>query len=212
MNCSQIKEQLPALLYGDLDPAEASRLRAHVDECPACRQQYAALASVREMLDAVPAPKTNVDVGAIYHRVALGQVQRARRWRRLAVACAAVAAVLLLAIGLPLELRVENHQLTIRWGQPPARPQPVISDGPASPMLVRALQRFDADEEERQLLRQLVVALKRDADDREAQQQENSARTQAALALLKQQMDVRWSETQQDVRALYLYASKGNDR
>jgi hypothetical protein len=211
MNCSQIKEQLPALLYGDLDPAEAARLKAHLDECPTCRQEYAALAGVREMLDAVPAPKTSVDVGAIYHRLAEGQVQRTRRWRRLAVACAAVAAVLLLAIGLPLELRVENHQLTIRWGQLPARPQPIISDGPASPMIVRALQRFDADEEERQLLRQLVIALKRDADEREAQQQDNLLRTQAAVAVLRQQMDVRWNETQQDVRALYLFASKGTE-
>src|SRR5262249_16232316 len=141
-----------------------------------------------------------------------GQVQRARRWRRLAVGCAAVAALLLLAIGLPLELRFENHQFTVRWGQPPARPQPSITDAPPSPLIVRSMQRSEADEEQLQLLRQLVVALKQDADEREAQQQETAVRTQAALALLKQQMDVRWSETQQDVRALYLYASKGNDR
>lgn len=212
MNCSESKDKLPALLYGDLDAAEAARLKAHVDDCPACRQEYAALGEVREMLDAVPAPKTAVDLAGIYHQVADGQVQRARRWRRLAAGCAAVAALLLLAIGLPLELRFENHQLTVRWGEPPARPQPILTDAPTSPTIVRTMQRSEADEEQLQLLRQLVVALKRDADDREALQQENWARTQTSLALLKQQMDVRWTETEQNVRALYLYASKGNER
>ena len=50
MNCSQVRELLPVLLYGDVSAADKIHLEKHVDECAACRREFAALQGVRRLL------------------------------------------------------------------------------------------------------------------------------------------------------------------
>ena len=45
MNCVEICERLPALLYADLAANEAAAVQQHLAGCEVCRREYEALAS-----------------------------------------------------------------------------------------------------------------------------------------------------------------------
>ena len=125
MTCCEIRERLPLLAYGDLAEAEKKTAEAHLAGCASCREEYAALGRVRELLDAPRGPAAQVDVGAIYRQAAETQRRRARRWRRWALAGMAVAAALFIALAVwNLEIRFEGHQMVVRWGAPAEAPAP----------------------------------------------------------------------------------------
>src|SRR5438445_9126428 len=109
MNCPDVRPLLPVLVYDDLPPAEAAAVRRHLDACPGCRDEFAGLAHARAALDAVPVPAVRVDVARLYTEIAARQERRARRWRRVSMAIAALAAALLLVVGLRMQVRVESH-------------------------------------------------------------------------------------------------------
>src|SRR5262249_60281157 len=68
-----------------------------------------------------------VDRAPLSREAARREQQRLRRWRRAAlVAGAGLAALLALTIGLNLEVRVEHHQLVLRWGAPPPQDQSLV--------------------------------------------------------------------------------------
>jgi hypothetical protein len=206
MNCTDIREQLAGFVYGDLEPGDAAHVQAHLDRCPACCRELAALKNVRQLLDTVPAPAMAVDLPALYRELAERQTRGARRWRRSAMAFAAVAALLLMALALPVHLGFENSQLTIRWGAPEPL-QPIVAAPVPSPPIEPRLQ---ADEEQVRLLRELVHALQRDTDSRDLQRQQDLVRLQARIIALQRQMDQQRTETQENVNALYILAQKGN--
>src|SRR5262245_7783395 len=194
MNCSQARDRLPGLLYGDLPAAEAAAVEDHLAGCPACRNEHAALRGVRRALDALPAPPVEVDLPRLYRAEADRRARQLRRWRRAAVALAGAAAVLLLVVGLRLELRVEAHQLVVRWGTPP----------PAPPPVARAEARPDrATQEQVQLLGELVHALAGDLEARDQRQRGELRRLQAQLERLRWQSEQRWAATEDNVSALY---------
>src|SRR5262245_28463265 len=97
MTCTEVRPMLPAHVYGDLSDADAAAVARHLRDCPNCRAESAALDQVRLALDAPATPPLRVDVASLFHRDA---DRRARRWRRLVVAGAALAAGLLLVVGL----------------------------------------------------------------------------------------------------------------
>jgi hypothetical protein len=126
MRCAAVREQLAAFLYGDLGPEDSARVQEHLASCAVCRREEAALAQLRQLLDGVPAPPVPdrpVDLPGLYRQVAAHQAARLRRWRRSVLAACAAAAALVALVLLPhFELRVEGHQLTLRWGATPASP------------------------------------------------------------------------------------------
>jgi hypothetical protein len=163
MNCAQVRERLAGLLYGDLDAAETAEVEKHRAGCPTCQKEYASLERLRRSLDAVSAaPAAPVDFPRLYADAARLQQRQLRRWRRAALALLGAAAVLLAVVGLKLELRVEAHQLVVRWGAPTeATPQPEAAppqhadkiDLPAAPVI-------SADEWQR--MRDLIHAIAAD--------------------------------------------------
>jgi predicted anti-sigma-YlaC factor YlaD len=118
MKCTDVRAALPLLLYGESSPQDAA-LREHLAACPTCRREYEALTGVRRLLDDAAVPPIAVDLSQIHRTLAERQLRRVRRWRRAAVAFGALTAVLLLALGLRLEFRLEASQLVVRWGDPP---------------------------------------------------------------------------------------------
>jgi hypothetical protein len=197
MNCPQVRDHLPALLYGDLAPAEAAPVEEHLKACTACQLERAALDRLRQALDAVPVPAVAVDVAQVYRLEAERQQRRLRRWRRLAVAAvAAAAAVVVLTAALRLEVRVEGNQVSLRWGAPPAAPDVALAAGrPESRPLAEA-------QEQLQLLSELLQGLREDCDARDQRRQEALARLQAQLDDLRQHVARRWDVTDADVAAL----------
>jgi hypothetical protein len=207
MNCADAQARLPGLLYGDLAEAEADAVRRHVAGCPSCQCEQAALAQVRRLLDAVPAPPGAIDLPRLYREAAGEQALRWRRWRRLAVVSLAAAAAVTAVVFLSrLEIRMDAHQVVLRWGAVPAAPevpQPPVPR-PEQPLTSPALPESSGEvEQQLRLLTALVQTLSEDADLRDGRQQQEIARLRAEMQVLRQQLGEQRLVTERDVAALY---------
>ncbi len=205
MKCTDVRASLPLLIYGDVPPEEETELRNHLAGCLVCRREQEALQGVRRLLDAAPAPAVEIDMPRLFQSVAARQARRLKRWRRVALAAGAVAAALLLVLGLRLQIRLESRQLIVRWGDPsPAAPAPV------APKTIVTAPALPADTEaELTVLRELIHALKQDADDRDQQFQERLTRLEGHVQAIQQLADRRWNATEKNMDALYLLTCKG---
>src|SRR5262249_13086569 len=145
----------------DLDAATAFDLSAHLDACPACRNDRAELQATRAALDAAVVPEIEVDTAAIQRVAVASQYRAVRRWKRLAIAAGALAASLIAILLIRPEVEMGGGALVIRWGERPAEPRRetvtvVQVPGPAM---------RDVDLEERiRILSDLVRALRDDLE------------------------------------------------
>lgn len=203
MKCTDVRAALPLLIYGEPSPHDAT-VREHLAACPACRREYEALASVRHLLDDAAVPRVTVDLQQLHRALAERQIHRVRRWRRIAVALGGIAAVLLLALGLRLEIRLEANQLVVRWGESPVgrafRPDDIVVESQAG--------KPDSHDDLR-ILSDLIHALKQDTDDRDQRCEDRLERLEKHVRALQSQGDLRWSATEKTVAALYLLSRKG---
>ena len=200
MTCCEIRERLPLLAYGDLAEAEKKTAEAHLAGCASCREEYAALGRVRELLDAPRAPAAQVDVGAIYRQAAETQRQRVRRWRRWALAGMAVAAALFIALAVwNLEIRFEGHQMVVRWGAPAEAP------APAPPQIIvrEKIAPVEVTVADLQLVKDLLYAVMADMDARDTRHKEGLAVVRVRLDLMQRQALDRWTATQRLVSLLH---------
>jgi hypothetical protein len=204
MKCTDVRAALPLLIYGEPVPEDAA-LREHLAQCAACRREHEALVGVRRLLDDVPVPRVAVDLSQLPQSLTEREMRRARRWRRVAWTFGTVAAVLLLAIGLRLEVRVEASQLIVRWGEPP----PPMPAPPPQPFVNHTVLPSESIEAELRVFSELIHALKRDADDRDQRFTEQIERLQKHVRALQTQADLRWNSTEENVAALYLLTRKG---
>jgi putative zinc finger protein len=208
MNCPQTREHLPDLLYGGLAPNVAAEVETHLAGCVGCRGEFDALKQVRQALDAVPPATAVVDLPRLYRVVAQTQERRLRRWRRVAILFAGLAAALVLFAILPsLEFRFEAHQFAVRWGKPPALPQPETSPTPAPHETVNERSQFvsTAPDVEDQLskLSDLVQLLADSADRRDERLHRELEMLRAQLNDLREQSRQWRLSTERDVAALY---------
>jgi anti-sigma factor RsiW len=200
MTCSEIRDRLALLVYGDLPPQETAQVRDHLQACPACRHEEAALRQVRHLLDAVPAPRVSIDLAGLYRQAAAQQTRRTRWWRRTAVAMTGLAAtVVLLAVAPHFEVRVEAHQVSLRWADIPAPVAPTPTPTPAPhPPVPKAAAPAPAPAakfgEQMQVVSELIHG-----------HQEELTQLQDQIAELRQQLAAsarRWQSTERDVAAL----------
>src|SRR3954470_1927991 len=120
MNCTEARTALIDLVGGTLPENRRQHLETHLLACPCCRAERDTLQEATALLRAAPAPAVQVDVTALYREAARREQKRLRRWRRAALAVGGVlAALLALTVGLNLDVRLERHQLVLRWGAPP---------------------------------------------------------------------------------------------
>jgi len=207
MNCTTVRVQLPALVYGDLPAGEADEVRAHLVRCASCRKEHTTLMEMRGLLEQTPAPAVTVDLPRLYREAAAQQARRWRRWRRIAFAAVAAAAVVVLGVFLSrMEVRLDGNQLVLRWGavpnpEPPAPPQsvpqppPVVADAPSSSTT--------AIEQQLHLLTELVQAVSNDADLRDERRQRELSRLRAEVHTLQEHLTELRLATEKDVSALY---------
>jgi len=204
MNCNEARELLPALLYDNPPPVNADAVRAHVDSCPACRQEFAELEHVRTALSTVVVPTVSVDISRVFQQAAALQQRRARRWRRATFAVCGLAAALLLVVLLRLEFRFDKRELVIRWGDVP-RKQPL--DAPPVPEPRVIVQREivanpDVDEQLR-VLRDTVHALAGSIETRDAEFRQVLILLKTRFDTLQVQDTRRWSDNDRQFAALY---------
>lgn len=193
------RDQLPGLVYGDLLPAEAAAVEAHVEDCPTCRAEYTSLRQVKQALSATPFPEAVVDLDRLFQKASEHVVPR-RRWPKRVLVTLAIAAAVLLALA-NLEIRAEAHQVVIRWGRAPladpAEPPPVYVAQAAPAALTVLDERVD-------VVQELSHALAADVDRRDQRRGDDLARTEARLDTLYRYVARRFQDTDRDVDALYL--------
>jgi DNA-binding transcriptional MerR regulator len=205
MNCSHVRQRLPELLYGDLNPHEAAALQEHLKGCAECRKDGFSLERVRQMLDTLPVPPAAFTLQQLYEKATQRQALRLRRWRRTAQVLCGIAALLLLVFFLRLDLRVDDHQVSLRWGGSPGSSLAGVSSqsdpAPSGP----TVQGLAPELQERvQLQTRLIHAVADDVTARETAQQLQIARLQHRLDLLQAQCDARWSESERNLAGLYV--------
>jgi anti-sigma factor RsiW len=204
MNCTDIRDRLLAWQYQELPAAERALVTKHLESCAACQEHSLVWRELSRRLDAFTGPAVAVDLPRLFHQVVQRQEQRARRWRRTALAfVAAVAAVLLIAIGLRLEIRLDGSQVVVRWGDPP----PVAPQTPAPPSASATVpNQFSVphvDPDDLQLVKDLVRVLAQEIQTRDRQQQQGLLRLQARFEAFLGAIDVRSANNERDVAALY---------
>jgi anti-sigma factor RsiW len=212
MSCTNIRPLLPQAVYGDLAGEEAALVEAHLSQCPACQEELTALRQVRQQLAIIPVPAVHIDMARLYQDAAH---RTTRRWRRWLFASAGVAAALWLGLlALNFELRIEAHQLVLRWGSPPlrdAQPRPA-EESPPSVLIARQAPTAEV-EQQMALLSQWVPALARDGERRDEEHAREIALLKARIALMQRQADVRLAAAERDVDTLYnIQFDKGADR
>ena len=103
MICEKALELMSARLDGELTPEEAEELQAHLEACPECRRAMDALEGLEHQVSALrePAPE-GLKKGVLYRiDQATGKAKAPkRRWFGPGTAIGAVAAVLVLLVGL----------------------------------------------------------------------------------------------------------------
>jgi hypothetical protein len=203
MNCTRTRLCLAEFIHGGLRPEDRKQLEVHLQTCAACRAECAALQQVSRLLDRLPAPETPVDLAHLYRDAAEVQQRRLQRWRRLAVALGvATAAALLLAFGLRCEVRLEVHQMVVRWGMPPPDVVPPLP--PAPVIEERVVAGISPEVEERlRMLGELVETLAAESEARGRTQREELVRLKGRLQELHQQAANWHASAERDVTALY---------
>jgi anti-sigma factor (TIGR02949 family) len=107
--CEEALELLEPYLDGDLPPAEASRLREHLERCPACAAEMDLAAKIQRELRSLPELECPPEVLDRVRRAGRGQVVRFEP-PHAGLRIAAVAAMLALALGGgALFLRLERR-------------------------------------------------------------------------------------------------------
>ena len=119
----------PAHAYGDLPADEGVAVAGHLRDCPACQAEAAAINGIRSALDNTQVPLVHVDVPALFNTVADRKV---RRWRRLAIAGAGLAAGLLLVFAVRLQINIGDGQIVIAWGSTFSRDAEALRSGALS--------------------------------------------------------------------------------
>jgi Putative zinc-finger len=206
MTCSDVRAALPLWLYDDLKPDAAADVSKHLAGCPACREAAEGLRAVRSALAAVPEPAAAaVDLSRLFHDAAALQERRLRRWRRVAVGVAALAAALLLVVGLRLEVRIDARQLVVRWGGAPGSEAVPVAPSPP-PVVEKAAVPVPSpgdDDERLRTMQELIHALADDQLRRDDRQRQEWARIQGTVEQWHWRTVRRLESTESDVRALY---------
>jgi hypothetical protein len=119
-DCDRAREELPALLYGELDAESAAELEKHLASCPDCRAELQAHEQTKALLNrwpepmpptapVVPTPLTATD------KSGRGRIIRLLRPVMYGAAAAVVVFGLLVLFGA--EARYDDGQLTVTLGQ-----------------------------------------------------------------------------------------------
>ena len=207
MNCAHVRAALPEFIYGGLTPDVLSQVESHINACPECRREVAALRQVRRVLIAAPAPNVRVEAPAIYRAAAERQARRMRTWRGYALAaCAAVFALIAVTALARLEIHVGRTELVVRWGPAPVPAPTPGADTlgpPVPPVVATAPRDLSSIEDRLRVLSELTQALADDDHDRDEQREQEIGRLREQIKDWQGQSAQRFGAVERDFSALY---------
>src|SRR5688500_6416734 len=110
------EERLVAHLYDEAEPAERAAVEAHLERCPRCREEMAALRDVRGMLSSWSPPQMVSGGPSASNRRWTSRAAAWNRWPAVATAAAAVLVLAAAAAIANLQIHYGPDGLTIRTG------------------------------------------------------------------------------------------------
>lgn len=131
--CAEVRTALGVYVLGAIEPAERSRVEAHLSGCPACRDDLASLAGLPALLSRVSEPQIEHVAGAPGELLesllakAAANRPRPRRWAPYALAA---SVVLIAGVLLGVLLGIPGGGTGPQAGQSPSQ-RPSISSTPA---------------------------------------------------------------------------------
>jgi hypothetical protein len=205
MKCTEVRDLLTGVVYGDASSADTEVVRQHLASCVTCQTEWAELGRVRRTLDsAAGPPPVAIDLAWLFQQAANHQRRRMRRWRRTAVAVCGLAAALFFVFLLRMEIRVEPHELILRWGKKSEEPSPVALPRAEPTVIVRREVIGNPEmEEQLRVIRETLHALAGNLDARDAQVRQKLSQLETRLEAVRRQDGQRWNETERNVAALY---------
>jgi hypothetical protein len=148
--CSEARGELPALLYGDVDPAERALLEGHVEACASCRAELERLGEARQALDQWTVMDDRADPRALARETArlANHAHAPRRRRRFllpAVAAAALVFALLAAAGTRVSLADGRASLVLRlpWSAPATSGDPASAEVALRQLVTEEIARLE---------------------------------------------------------------------
>jgi anti-sigma factor RsiW len=210
MNCSDVRLNLPLLLYGDLVSSEREPVEKHLAECDDCRREYQAFQQVRQMLDSTRAAETSIDLPRLYQEAFYRQARQARLWRGVAMLGAAAAAGLIIALfALRLEVHADGSQLVVRWGTAPAAVAPP-TEREVLPVAVQPEAGVPPAVEQRlQLLTALVRAMADGLQSLDERQRQQIEQVHSRMNVAQQQSAQRLAALERNMNVLYMQSQRG---
>jgi hypothetical protein len=214
MNCIQVRNRLPEMLYEDVPIAEREQLKEHLAQCSQCRSEYASLQEVQHSLNRVSVPDISVNLPLLYRQVADHQARAGRRWRRIAFGVGGLAAAVILILILRLEIQLNGKQVVIRWGASTTPIEKIMNPKPDPSGFAQSELPFSpASEAELQPLRGVIHVLAEDMDKLAREVDARDRRQQQSLARLQEQLaQLRMFTQRQMALSLADSSKKGDDR
>lgn len=125
MPCDDVRELLAEYLYDEIDRDEAGRVRAHLDECPACTETLQAFGAAREdlaRLGDIEVPGSPARIAFVAPPSAAPRTAgRTSAWlRTAAVAASFVLGLFLTAAAVNLQVEADDDGWTMRTSLWPA--------------------------------------------------------------------------------------------
>lgn len=144
MSCGEVREELVALLDGELEPGTAEGVQAHLEGCDACSRECAALEATRRKLGQALGKPEGVEprFEELWAEVgsASSEMARRRTATRTAVrrggASASGRRLVPLALAAGAALAVLAYRLMPTPDAPPAEPVSVVERDPVPPELL----------------------------------------------------------------------------
>ncbi len=128
MNCPDIAEQLPLLLYDELEADEATAVRTHLESCEACAQAWRELQQTRTVLDEWSPIETGRDVRELFTDPveSIPPVVASNGWKFRSIITGLAAGFLLMAtlFFVGVDISKDNGRLTITFGRGVIAPEP----------------------------------------------------------------------------------------
>lgn len=128
MNCPDIAEQLPLLLYDELDTEEAADVRSHLETCDGCAVIWRELQQTRTALDEWSPIETGQDVRELFTDpvAASPPVLASNGWKFRSIITGLAAGFLLMAtlFFVGVDISKDNGRLTISFGRGAIAPEP----------------------------------------------------------------------------------------
>jgi anti-sigma factor RsiW len=208
MNCEQARELLPAVVYGDAPPELHAEVGHHLVTCPSCREEQAALAEVRRLLDFAPVPRVDVNMPRMFAEATRRQLKQVRRWRRAAMALGGAAAALLVVLTLNLEVRWQGRQVVLgrglaRTAEDSLEPRPGAVERP-----LPARPSGEVSAADMKLVKDLLHALAATVEERDGKFEQDLALVQLRLNQMQELARSRWATTESYVSALHAVQSE----